>query len=186
MTRVCLECGTPKVPLKERCIPCDKVTITHDGQARQELCLRCKFHFMDGEIPVCDWANKNVRSLRYNHQKSLGKVVHRINQEHDQLVSIKSIFSYSCSEFKPKYANDEPSPNPLSYQDREEIRTWHNNPRAFWLDPHRWDHVDNPEPTPAWFQGRVPSDQEIAAHHKQVFWDPPKPKLLDKWLKKIK
>jgi len=178
MARVCLDCGTPKAPLKEKCAPCGKVTITHEGEARAPLCQRCKnLDTNPDRNRLCKIGYANVNP---------GLIKRQISKGIDAAWDATTKYTYSCPDFKPRYYDDPgPSANPLSFQEREEIRMFHESGgKAFWFDPHRWDHVSDPTPSPAWCQGRVPLDGEIAGHHKEVFWDPPKKSLLGRFRSK--
>ena len=146
--RVCVECGTPKFPLTDICEPCGDKTHTHDGEARRSLCGDCRNH-QDGQCTV-KWHLYPLERGIGIPAKRFGRKVVPWMTEHD----------YFCKEFDA-VAGYKPSPNPLSVHDVIEIKLY--DQLAFWLDPHRWDHVDDPRTQVMGTKPKEPETLRIAA-----------------------
>lgn len=128
--RVCLECGTPKMPRSERCRVCAAATITHLGEARQSICNRCTnaVHYTDGTLD-CGWTRKNDPSWKL------------ANRTLDTALDMGVDYYYACRDFNQRWDRQQPSPNPLSDEEREYLRSYYLFD-AFWHDPDLWEGVD--------------------------------------------
>lgn len=161
MTKVCLECATPRFLAKvekglQYCDSCKRQTHTIEGEARRPLCHDCK-HFSikcrDGIFrPALDYGPDYLEQATCMGGKA-ESTLHQI-----QIGAVRTIVPFvakyfdDCGAFvQHRNAPKDGRPNPLTLQQRKDWREYLEMPTAFWLDPRRWDGV-------------------IDAH-KQMFWD---------------
>jgi hypothetical protein len=108
---------------------CKTKTITHDGEARVGLCNRCSYVVNDGSGMKCGWTRINMPK----HRKRNAMV--------DTILDLGVDYFYSCDDFQASRRDQTPSPNPLSFLEREELRDFYTL-GVFWNDPRLWDNVD--------------------------------------------
>jgi hypothetical protein len=156
MTRVCLDCGTPKRPYSERCLVCKDETFSHEGEARKSLCHRCKFVTrFDGHIH-CGFTRNN-HTGRHHRPGVKGVMQRGANHSVDRILDLTVDYEYNCGDFMQAYDQSTvPSPNPLSVEEMLELARYYENPLAFWLSPTRWDHVVDLKEDMFWMEPRKP------------------------------
>jgi hypothetical protein len=148
MSRVCLECGTPKVPMKKTCLVCDAATLTHEGDERDTICNRCAYQ----RGAACGWTETNASRIDSKANRFLN---HRV----DDLIERTQRYAYWCPDFQQRRdATTVVSPNPLSPQDVRDIKLARELPFSFWLAHDLWEGIDDPR--------------------KQMFWDKPEPATI--------
>lgn len=147
-TRNCLDCGTPKWGSRRKCLACQKKTLDYRGQARNLLCETCK-HFNDG---ACSWFGEEENRLLVYIDDKLARHSARHSHHCNEYVREYIYKGWDEKTSQPIYDTSDPSPHPLAYVDREEIRSFLEAPSAFWLDPYRWDGIDETR-TKFWMKG---------------------------------
>jgi hypothetical protein len=131
--RVCLECGTPKDPFTQMCVPCGAATLTHKGQARASLCSSCHLYDPRLAVPCRAYSNASKRTT-LGYKMWLWDVTVR----------------HKCRRHVNNGRGQHPSPNPLDLHQVQQLKWYAAVPTAFWLDPDRWDHVKDPRKQNFW------------------------------------
>ena len=148
MARICLDCATPKGLGTGKCIPCGKETTTWDGEPRKPLCVSCQFSNVDGKCNLAD-----------EHDFAFPTRFVAITIA-EPLTQRCATVEHQCLHYERNHKVSADSPNPLSSQDIDEIKSWLANPSAFWLHPRRWDHVEDPRKDFCW---DLPEDKKTPA-----------------------
>lgn len=154
MTKICLECATPRAKLIENgfiyCGVCKKNTHTVDGTARRPLCHDCvnfKIKCQDQtRRPALNYGKKYLSSAKCDYGQD-SFLERRLNTIAPFVVK----YGESCGGFKHHHnAPNDGRPNPLSPTERREWREYLESPTAFWLDPNRWQGIADPQKQKFW------------------------------------
>lgn len=154
-SRNCLECGTPKWAKRAYCECCETKTLSYVGVARRPLCASCRYYKPESDLSC-------ARAQKVGEHRWIAKGI-------DKLSLAATKYSHQCAEYQRGMMigwddhkqvgmcdQSDPSPHPLSFVDREEIRMFLTDPSAFWFDPHRWDDID-PTTEKFWMKAKKPT-----------------------------